>query len=250
MESRAAGLAALFVVAAALAGCTGGGDQAPPTSTAPPSPHVAFTWAPGSPGAGESVVFEPHLRIVTGTTVAAWSWDFGDGGSSVEPTPSHTYAEPGAYTITLDVTASNGGSGSAVGDITVVPAGSGSGSGSKGSSHGGSTPPRDDPDDPPVEPPPPPLPASTFACPDGLVNEAFATHGQAEGPEGRLAWAALRTGFRFVAVWESSGAEVGALSVSVNGGPWQERGDASARSVHAFVLDDLPTGGFLCFRAS
>lgn len=31
------------------------------------------------------------------------SWDFGDGASTASPNPSHTYAEPGSYTITLRV---------------------------------------------------------------------------------------------------------------------------------------------------
>lgn len=41
----------------------------------------------------------------------AWSWDFGDGGTSAAQNPSHTYAQAGTYTVKL--TASNaGGSGS------------------------------------------------------------------------------------------------------------------------------------------
>lgn len=33
----------------------------------------------------------------------SWSWDFGDGGSSTEQNPIHTYATGGTYTVTLDV---------------------------------------------------------------------------------------------------------------------------------------------------
>ena len=36
----------------------------------------------------------------------SWSYDFGDGGSSTEQYPSHTYTSPGTYTVTLEV--SNG----------------------------------------------------------------------------------------------------------------------------------------------
>jgi PKD repeat protein len=37
-------------------------------------------------------------------TVAEWSWDFGDGGTSTARNPSHTYAAAGSYTVTLIVT--------------------------------------------------------------------------------------------------------------------------------------------------
>jgi len=41
-------------------------------------------------------------------SVTAWSWQFGDGASSVEQSPSHTYAAPGTYTVTLIVTDNQG----------------------------------------------------------------------------------------------------------------------------------------------
>lgn len=41
-------------------------------------------------------------------TVVAWSWSFGDGASSVERNPSHTYAAGGDYTVTLTVTDDTG----------------------------------------------------------------------------------------------------------------------------------------------
>ncbi len=42
-------------------------------------------------------------------SVVAWSWDFGEGASSVEQSPSHTYASDGTYTVTLVVTDDGGG---------------------------------------------------------------------------------------------------------------------------------------------
>ena len=42
-------------------------------------------------------------------TVAAWSWTFGDNGTSAERTPSRTFASPGSYTVTLTVTDNRGG---------------------------------------------------------------------------------------------------------------------------------------------
>lgn len=33
----------------------------------------------------------------------SWQWDFGDGGSSTEQNPSHTYKNPGSYTVSYTV---------------------------------------------------------------------------------------------------------------------------------------------------
>jgi PKD repeat protein len=40
--------------------------------------------------------------------VSSWSWAFGDGATSTEADPSHTYAEDGTYTVTLTVTDADG----------------------------------------------------------------------------------------------------------------------------------------------
>ncbi len=40
--------------------------------------------------------------------ISSWSWDFGDGATSNEQNPSHTYAVPGAYTVSLTVTEPGG----------------------------------------------------------------------------------------------------------------------------------------------
>jgi len=40
--------------------------------------------------------------------IAAWAWDFGDGGSSTEQNPSHYYKKPGTYNVTLTVTGPGG----------------------------------------------------------------------------------------------------------------------------------------------
>ena len=41
-------------------------------------------------------------------TIASWEWEFGDGGTSSQQNPSHTYANTGFYTVTLKVISSNG----------------------------------------------------------------------------------------------------------------------------------------------
>jgi len=41
-------------------------------------------------------------------TITDWSWEFGDGETSIEQNPSHIYIEPGIYTISLTTTGPNG----------------------------------------------------------------------------------------------------------------------------------------------
>jgi PKD repeat protein len=38
----------------------------------------------------------------------SWLWNFGDGGTSIERNPSHTYTSPGVYTVNLTVTGPTG----------------------------------------------------------------------------------------------------------------------------------------------
>ncbi len=42
------------------------------------------------------------------SSIASWLWDFGDGGTSTLQNPSHTYAVPGAYAVSLTVSGSSG----------------------------------------------------------------------------------------------------------------------------------------------
>jgi PKD repeat protein len=53
-------------------------------------------------------------------SVTAWSWHFGDGGSSNTVNPSHTYAAAGPYNVTLTVTDNEGGSDSVTQSVMVT----------------------------------------------------------------------------------------------------------------------------------
>jgi gliding motility-associated-like protein len=47
--------------------------------------------------------------IAYGTaTISSWNWDFGDGTSSTEQNPTHTFDLPGNYVVSLTITDSNG----------------------------------------------------------------------------------------------------------------------------------------------
>jgi PKD repeat protein len=70
----------------------------------PPAPVAAFS---GTPLSGK-VPLEVSFTDQSSGTITAWSWDFGDGTGSTVRHPSHTYAEPGSFAVTLVVTGPGG----------------------------------------------------------------------------------------------------------------------------------------------
>lgn len=53
--------------------------------------------------------------------VEAWSWSFGDGGTSTQRDPMHTYTAPGTYTVSLTVIDLDGATATSVAHIDVLP---------------------------------------------------------------------------------------------------------------------------------
>ena len=58
-------------------------------------------------------------------SIASRSWNFGDGATSTTANPSHTYANPGTYTVTLTVTDNGGLQNSTSKPVTVSSGGGG-----------------------------------------------------------------------------------------------------------------------------
>ena len=81
----------------------GGSSTFTMTITVYPSPTVSFTASPSSACPGAPITF-------TSTTIGGvpgpitYVWAFGDGSTSSLTTPTHAYARPGTYNITLTAT--------------------------------------------------------------------------------------------------------------------------------------------------
>lgn len=73
--------------------------------TVTPEPVAAFRTADTRPAAGETVQF---LNESGGDPPLTFSWQFGDGATSDERNPSHTFAEPGEYVVSLTVEGNHG----------------------------------------------------------------------------------------------------------------------------------------------
>ena len=65
---------------------------------------VDFYWEPEYPNTGEPI----HFYGVAEGSVSSWHWDFGDGETSDEQNPVHTYYAEGIYDVTLTITNSDG----------------------------------------------------------------------------------------------------------------------------------------------
>ncbi len=92
-------------------GMVGGGGGSSPVVAAPVADFVA---SPSSGYAPLSVRFVDYSR----NQPTSYTWQFGDGTSSFQAEPQHTYSLPGTYTVTLTV-ANAGGFDTASGTVRV-----------------------------------------------------------------------------------------------------------------------------------
>lgn len=79
-------------------------------------PPIADPGGPYTGTPGQEVQFDGTGSFDPDGSIVAYLWDFGDGGISVEPTPTHTYATEGTYTVNLTV----GDNGGALADETTT----------------------------------------------------------------------------------------------------------------------------------
>jgi PKD repeat protein len=88
------------------------------------APIADFWWTPYYPQIGETVTFDASASTPDGGTIISYAWNFGDGTPIVvetDPITTHVYAAVGNYTVTLNVTDSEGRWDIETHIITVVP---------------------------------------------------------------------------------------------------------------------------------
>lgn len=68
-------------------------------------PTANFTWSPTTGSAPLNVSF---TDTSSGFGITIWNWSFGDGGSSLNQNPFHTFASAGNFSVSLNVTNSTG----------------------------------------------------------------------------------------------------------------------------------------------
>lgn len=66
-------------------------------------PPVANASGPAQADVNTPVAFSSAGSNDPDGTIVSWQWNFGDNGTSSQPNPTHTYANPGNYTVTLTV---------------------------------------------------------------------------------------------------------------------------------------------------
>ncbi len=77
-------------------------------------PQAAFTWS----AADQSITFTDTSTDADGT-ITSWLWDFGDGTTTTEQNPAHTYLNAGTYTVSLTVTDNEGATHLSVASVEV-----------------------------------------------------------------------------------------------------------------------------------
>jgi PKD repeat protein/glucose/arabinose dehydrogenase len=84
------------------------------------APYVAVNATPASGAAPLEVTLATTVADPEGDEPFSYAWDLGDGSTSTEANPAHTYADPGAYTPKVTVTDAAGRSKTASATVVVT----------------------------------------------------------------------------------------------------------------------------------
>ncbi|MBS7621987.1 PKD domain-containing protein, partial [Candidatus Bathyarchaeota archaeon] len=112
-----------FTVTLNVTDSEGKWDTASKQITVEKAPIADFWWTPYYPQRGETVTFDASTSTPDGGEIIIYTWNFGDGNITTTDNPviTHVYDEAGDYTVTLNVTDSEGRWDTETKIITVVP---------------------------------------------------------------------------------------------------------------------------------
>jgi PKD repeat protein len=79
----------------------------PPPDQCIQPPIVDFTFDPYYPKVGYTIQFTDLSQACKGNSLVSWSWNFGDGGTSTQQHPTHSYSTKGDKLVCLNVKDSN-----------------------------------------------------------------------------------------------------------------------------------------------
>lgn len=91
----------------------------PVKSVATPGDVQPFLLSEDSPMSSTEVIFTYNPAFLTQSIAESWSWDFGDGTSSNEQNPTHTFSAPGVYTVSVLITDDEGSTFTGTRDVNV-----------------------------------------------------------------------------------------------------------------------------------
>jgi len=137
--------AGTYTVTLTVSDGNGGIDTETTTITVNPAtventaPTAAITAEPTSGSAPLTVSFSAAGSSDPDGDTLSYAWDFGDGTTATDATPSHTYTSAATYTVTLTVTDGRGGSDTR--QTTIVVSTSGGNGTQPPADNGGITPP-------------------------------------------------------------------------------------------------------------
>jgi PKD repeat protein len=75
---------------------------------APPVPQIVMPETSGLFGVGDELEFDGSVSTDPDGDTLSFFWEFGDGETSIESSPTHSFAAPGEYIVTLTVTDTSG----------------------------------------------------------------------------------------------------------------------------------------------
>lgn len=84
-------------------------------------PVASFSVDPRRGSAPLEVTLDANASVSPAGSIESYAWDFGDGDTGEGALLTHTFTEPGRYTITLTITSDMGATGSASAEVLATP---------------------------------------------------------------------------------------------------------------------------------